>query len=128
MSDDVDPAAIKKISLIPSAPPDESCDAWGNIKGEPFCKVEERHGEWFVKIFIHRVEDRYYYGYQINIKTIVRQKMANINDRSFGSADYARSSASIEIERICNENKNVRKIFANFVQIRYNQGSLFEGV
>jgi len=125
MSDEVDPTAIKKISLIPHAPSNESCDTWGNIQGEPFCVIEERHGDWFVKIFIHHVESRYYYGYQINIKTMVRQKTASVNDRSFDSADYTRSLASIEVERICNENKNVKKIFADFIQIRYNQGSLF---
>jgi len=127
-SDDLDPDGIKKVSLIPLTPQDESCDTWGNIQGEPLCTVEERHGEGSVKIFIHRTNGRFYYGYQINIKTMVRQKTANINDHSFGSADFARSVASIEIERVCNTNKNVKKTFANFVQIRYNQGSLFEGV
>jgi len=125
MSDDTDFTAIKKISLIPKMPKGETCDTWGNIQGEPFCVIEERHGDWFVKIFVHRVENRYYYGYQINIKTMVRQKTASVNDRSFDSADYARSSASVEVERVCNENKNVKKIFADFIQIRYNQGSLF---
>ena len=128
MNDDADLAAIKKISLIPHAPTDESYDTWGNIQGEPFCVIEERHGEYFVKIFIYCVENSFYYGYQINIKTMIRQKVASVNNRSFDSVDYARSAASIEIEKACNENKNVRKIFANFIQIRYNQGSLFEGV
>jgi len=128
MNDDADPAAIKKISLIPHVPTGESCDTWGNIQGEPFSVIEERHGDWYVKIFIYRVQNRYYYGYQINIKTMIRQKTASVNNRSFDSVDYARSAASIEIERACNENKNARKIFADFVQIRYNQGSLFEGV
>jgi len=128
MSDEVDSSAIKKISLIPHTLISNSCDAWGNIQGEPFCVVAERHSDYSVKIFIYCVENRFYYGYQINIKTMIRQKTACVNDRSFGSADYARSAASIEIEKACNENKNVRKAFADFVQIRYNQGSLFEGM
>ena len=125
MINEVDPTAIKKISLIPKMPKDETCDTWGNIQGEPFCVIEERHDDWFVKVFVHHVENRYYYGYQINIKTMVRQMTASMNDRSFDSADYARSSASIEVERVCNENKHVKKIFADFIQIRYNQRSLF---
>jgi len=128
MSEELEREGIRNVSPIPPAPPSESCDIWGNIQGEPVCMVEERHGECFVKVFIHRADGRFYYGYQISIKTMVRQKTANVNDRSFGSADSARSAASIEIERVCGTNKNVRKIFAHFVQIRYSQGILFEGV
>jgi len=128
MSDDFDPEGLGNISLIPSKPPGESCDTWGNIQGEPLCTVEERHGNCFVRIFIFCVNGRFYYGYQINIGTMVKQKTANINDHSFSSADFARSAASIEIERICNTNKNVKKIFADFIKIRYNQRSLFESI
>jgi len=109
-------------------PKGETCDTWGNIQGEPICVIEERQGDWFVKIHIYCIENRYYYGYQINIKKMIKQKTACVNGQSYSSANYARSAASIEIEKTCNENKNVRKIFADFIQIRYNQGSLFEGV
>ena len=126
MSDDFYPEGLSNVYLIPSAPPGESCDTWGNIQGEPLCTVEERHGNGFVRIFIFSAGGRFYYGYQISIGTMVKQKTANINAHSFGSADFARSAASIEIERICNTNKNVKKMFADFIKIRYNQGSLFE--
>jgi len=128
MSDDFDPEGPRSISLIPLVPPGESCDAWGNIQGEPFCAVEERHGNSFVRILIFRAAGRFYYGYQINIGTMIKQKTANMNDHSFSSADFARSAASIEIERICNTNKNVKKMFVDFIRIRYNQGSLFESM
>ena len=119
---------VRAISLIPAAPPNGQCDAWGNIRGEPAGTTEERHGDYYVKILIHCVEGVFYYGYQIKIGTMIRQKAANIKDRSFSTAELARSSASMEIERVCNTNKNVKKLFADFIRIRYNQGTLFEGV
>jgi len=125
LTDDPDPDGIRNISLIPLAPPNALCDMWGNIKTEPLCTVEERHGDMFARIFVYRAGDRFYYGYQISIGTIVRQKTANLQDRSFSSVDFARSAASIDIERVCNTNKNAKKIFADFIKIRYKQGSLF---
>jgi len=127
MSDVSNPDDIRKISLVPPAPPNAVCDAWGNIKGEPAGSIEERHCEHYVKIFIYSVDGRFYYGYQIKVGTMIRQKAANINDRNFPTAELARSSASVEIERVCSTNKNVNKLFADFIRIRYNQGSLFEG-
>ena len=128
MSDVSNPDDIRKISLVPAEPPNAMCDAWGNIRGEPAGSTEERHGDYYVKIFIYGVDGRFYYGYQIKIGTMIRQKTANIKDRSFSTAELARSSASVEIERVCGTNKNVNKLFADFIRIRYNQGSLFEGV
>jgi hypothetical protein len=127
MSDDFDPDAIRKISLIPAAPPDSSTDAWGNIRGAPIGGIEECHGDWFVKISVCCVDGRYYYGYQLKVGTKIKKKAANINDRSFTTAELARSSASIESERVCGRNKNVNKLLADFIRRRYNQGSLFEG-
>jgi hypothetical protein len=146
MSDDIDPMEsdqryenilrqhghfeneVRSISLIPPAPPSGSCDAWGNIRGEPDGTAEERHGEDSVKITVHYTDGRWFYGYQIKIGTMIKQKAANVKDHPFSSADFARSAASIEVERVCNTNKNVKRIFAEFIRIRYNQGSLFEGV
>jgi len=119
---------VRSISLVPAAPPNNQCDVWGNVQGEPAGSTEERHGDWYVKITVYCVEGKFYYGYQIKIGTMIRQKTANIKDRAFSTAELARSSASVEIERVCNTNKNVKKLFADFIRIRYNQGSLFEGV
>ena len=126
MNDTPDPNAIKKISLALLEPPHEACDAWGCIRNEPVGIISERIFEDYVKIFIYCVDAKYYYGYHIKIGTMLRQKAANINDRSFGNADIARAAASIEIEGVCNTNRSVKAVFADFIRIRYNQGSLFE--
>ncbi|MCL2410082.1 MAG: hypothetical protein FWC97_00420 [Treponema sp.] len=128
MNDALDHNAIKRISLAPAVSPHKSCDAWGCIRSEPVGTVFERIIEDYVKIFIYCVDAGYYYGYHIKIGTMLRQKAANINDRKFGNADLARVAASIEVENICNTNKNVKKVFADFIRVRYNQGSLFEEV
>ena len=128
MNDTPDPNAIKKISLAPPEPPHEACDAWGCIRNEPVGTISEHIFEDYVKIYIYCVDSKYYYGYHIKIGTMLRQKAASINDRSFGNADHARAAASIEIESVCNTNKNVKSAFADFIRIRYNQGSLFEGL
>jgi hypothetical protein len=116
------------ISMIPPGTVNPACDVWGNIRGEPFCVVDERHGDFFCRILIFCVDGLFYYGFQLKIGTTVRQATANINGRVFKSSDAARSAASIEIEAECNKNKNTKKFFAEFIKIRYNQGSLFEGV
>ena len=118
---------VRSISMVPAEPPNNACDAWGNIRTEPAGGTEERHGDYYVKIFIYSVEGKFFYGYQLKIGTMIRQKAANIKDRSFSTAELARSACSIEIERVCNSNKNVKKLFADFIRIRYNQGSLFDG-
>ena len=127
MQNEPNPNDIKGISLIPEAPPNALCDAWGNICVEPCGQIEERHGDYFVRIFIHNFNDRYYYGYQLKIGTMIRQRVANAKDQGFSTTEIARSSASVEIERVCNTNKNVKKLFADFLRIRYNQGTLFKG-
>jgi hypothetical protein len=116
------------VSPIPPEPVSSACDVWGNIRGEPFCVVEERHGDFFCRILIFCVDGLFYYGFQLKIGTTIRQAAANINGRSFKSSEAARTAASIEIEAECNKNKNTKKFFADFTRIRYNQGSLFEGV
>jgi hypothetical protein len=128
MSDDFDPDEVRAISLVPPSPQGGSCDAWGNIRGEPSGSVDERHDNHFVKLLVYQKDGRFYYGYQIKIGTMIKQKTANIKDRSFTSEDGARGAASIEVERVCNSNKNVKKLFAEFIRIRYNQRTLFEGV
>jgi hypothetical protein len=114
------------VSPIPTEPVNSACDAWGNIRGEPFCVVEERHGDFFCRILVFCVDGLFYYGFQLKIGTTILQAAANINCRSFKSSEAARSAASIEIERECGKNKNTKKFFADFTRIRYNQGSLFE--
>jgi hypothetical protein len=114
------------IFSIPPEPDNNACDAWGNIRGEPSVVVEERHGDYYIKILVYCVDGLFYYSFQLKIGTMIRQKVANISDQAFKSPDAARSSASVEIERLCNTNKNTKKYFAEFIRIRYNQGSLFE--
>ncbi|GHV90431.1 hypothetical protein AGMMS50268_09340 [Spirochaetia bacterium] len=116
------------ISPIPEAPMHSACDVWGNIRLEPSYIVEERHGDYFCNILVYCVDGLFYYGFQLKIGTTIRQAAANINGRAFTSSNAARSAASIEIEAECNKNKNTKKFFAEFTIIRYNQGSLFEGV
>lgn len=128
MSDVSDPDDIQKISLVPAMLPNALCDAWGNIRLDPTCMVEERHGDYFCRILVYCVDGLFYYGFQLRIGTTIRQTVASINGQAFKTSELARSAASIEIERECNKNKNTKKFFAEFIKIRYSQGSLFEGV
>lgn len=102
----------------------EYYDQWGNLK-TPTRVIEETHGENFIKIFVYQYQADYFFGYQIKIDGIVRQKKANIASLPMRDADEARESARKMIVDICNQKKVTKRIFAEFTIIRYNQPELF---
>jgi hypothetical protein len=103
----------------------EDCDIWGNLRNNPARIIEERHGDNFINLFIYEYEHHFYYGYQLKVGTMIRQKLANVKDKNYPGSDIARVYASAEIKTLCDTNKNVRKLFEDFTKIRYNQPELF---
>lgn len=101
------------------------CDAWGNIRNDPIKIIEESDDDNFVKVFVYEIDGAFYFGYQINVGKTIRQKAANINDRSFKTKELARIYGCAEVETACNSNKNTRKLFAGFKKIKYAQPELF---
>jgi hypothetical protein len=116
---------MKNTVLIVLAEQKGNCDIWGNLRDKPLQIVEERHGDNFINIFIYEYEYHFYYGYQLRIGTMIRQKLANMKDKNYSSSDIARIHASAEINALCDSNKNVKKLFVDFIKIRYNQSELF---
>jgi hypothetical protein len=113
----------------PPAPPPEGespdYDQWGNLKINPVKAVEEVHGENFVKIFLYQYRDSFFYGFQLKIEKVVRQKRANIGDPALGGIESARAAAKDQIIDICKRNHGIKRLFADFTIIRYNQPELF---
>lgn len=120
---------------LSSVPETEYYDQWGNLKGTPAKTIEENHAENFVKIFIyqyssintvinHRQAD-FYFGFQLRIGKLVRQKQANIADSPCRSIESARIDARNMIIDICKKNRAIKKIFADFTMIGYDQLELF---
>lgn len=107
-----------------SMPESEYYDQWGNLK-TPLKVIEETHGENFIKIFVYQYQADYFFGYQIKIDGIIRQKKANIKGLPMRDADEARESARKMIVDICNKKKVTKRIFAEFTIIKYNQPELF---
>jgi hypothetical protein len=103
----------------------ENCDAWGNLRGKSVRIIEERRGDNFINIFIYEYEHYFYYGYQLKVGTMIKQKLANIKDKNYSGSDIALAYANAEIKALCDTNKNVRKLFVGFTKIRYNQPELF---
>jgi hypothetical protein len=103
----------------------EYCDVWGNLRNNPIQIIEEHHGDNFIKIFIYEYEHHFYYGYQLKVGTMIRQKLANVKDENYTSIDNIARAASAKIKTLCDTNKNVRKLFEDFTKIRYNQPELF---
>ncbi len=100
-------------------------DQWGNIKSAPAQIIEENHGENFVKIFLYRREDSWFFGFQLKIEKTVRQKRANMADPPHRTAESARLAARGIIIDICRKNHGIKRLFADFTVIRYNQPELF---
>jgi hypothetical protein len=107
----------------------QSCpnyDQWGNIKADPVKIIEETHGENFIKVFIYKAHgDSYFFGFQLKIDKVVRQKRANIADPHHRGPDSARAAARDMIIDICKKNHGIKRLFADFTVIRYNQPELF---
>ena len=118
-----------------SMPESEFYDTWGNLKGPPEKTIDEYHGENFIKIFIYKYtsistvaggrEADYHFGFQIKIERLVRQKRANIADPPMRGADEARLAARNMIVDVCKKNRAIKRLFADFTIIRYNQPELF---
>jgi hypothetical protein len=100
-------------------------DRWGNLRAAPAEIIEERHYDNFIKIYIHKYNDAFHYGYQVKIETLVEQKAANINNVAHPTPEAARQSAVVEVINICTAHRTARKAFADFTKIRYNQPELF---
>jgi hypothetical protein len=103
-------------------------DTWGNLRGDPHKLIEETHGEHMIKVFIYQVDMRYYYGYQLKVGTLLRQRVANIGAAAYKTEGAAWEAAGKEIEIICAGNKNSKKYFEEFTQIRYTDYDLFGGL
>ena len=112
-------------------PPPESpapqFDQWGNIKMNPAKIIEESHGENFIKIMLyHDPRGRgWFFGFQLKIEKVIRQKLANITDPPHKGPDTARLAARDMIIDICRKNHGIKRLFADFTVIRYNQPELF---
>jgi hypothetical protein len=100
-------------------------DTWGNLRGEPYKLIEETHRENTVKVFIYRADMLFYYGYQLKVGTLLRQRAANIGAPAYKTEGAAREAAGKEIKIICDGNKNSKKYFEDFTQIRYSEYDLF---
>jgi hypothetical protein len=117
--------------FTPAAPQSEApipqFDQWGNIKTEPTNIIEETHGENFVKIMLYKSpgRDAWIFGFQLKIARVVRQKLANITDKPHKGPDAARRAARDMIIDVCRKNHGIKRLFADFTVIRYNQPELF---
>jgi hypothetical protein len=101
-------------------------DRWGNFKFSPAKIIEEIREGNFVKIFLYEYEGGFYYGYQLKLGGVVKQKAANKNDAALGTADAARIHACMDITKIGMANRSIRAIFTTFDKVRYNQPTLFD--
>jgi hypothetical protein len=114
-------------TAVPPAGESVAVDRWGNYRGDPKRIIEERHGDDFIRISIYWAADGVFrYGFQVKVGTMIRQKAANAAGDAFSTVELARMAASVEIEGLCGTNKNVKRAFADFTQIRYSQRGLFE--
>jgi hypothetical protein len=123
---DTDTEAPPVLSVLDNPPPLEGeTNAFGTITLEPVRTIIESHNKNFVKIFIYECAGRFYFGYQLKVDRIIRQKKANVADPSFNKAEAARMAARDEIKSICGSSRFIRDIFEDFVTIIYNQPELF---
>jgi hypothetical protein len=98
---------------------------WGNLRLQAETVIEENHGQNFMKIFIYKYNDKFFYGFQVKIEKLIRQKMANINDPPLRSMEEAGAAAREQIIGICKTGHAIKKAFNNFTVIRYDQPELF---
>ena len=104
---------------------DNSIDSWGNLKAEPVKIIEENHGDNFIKIFLYEYSGSFFFGFQLKIEKVIRQKKANVADLPLKGPDAARTAAREMIVEICRKNNAIKRLFADFTVIRYNQPELF---
>jgi hypothetical protein len=103
-------------------------DTWGNLRGDPHKLIEETRGENMIRVFVYKVDTHFYYGYQLKVGTLLRQRVANIGAAAYKTEGAAREAAGKEIKIICDGNKNSKKYFEEFTQIRYTEYDLFGGL
>jgi hypothetical protein len=101
------------------------CDTWGNFQNEPVKIIEENHGGNFIKIIIYKYETGFYYGFQLKLDKVIRQKIANIKDTPIDTEEKARRAARYELTGLTSEAK-LRRVFIKFDKICYNQPELFD--
>jgi hypothetical protein len=134
----ITPAEDDGLDVLEGPPPDTSLfvgplaapgggdyDTWGNIRLEPVKALDEAHGANFVRVFVYQYQGAFYFGFQVKIERLVRQKKANIKDIPHASMDGARAAARKMIIDICKENHAIKKLFADFTVIKYDQPELF---
>ena len=83
-------------------------DTWGNIRLEPVKTVNEAHGENCIRLFVYQYTGAFYFGFQIKIDRLVRQKRANVKDVPHNSIEGARAAARNMIIGICKENHAIK--------------------
>jgi hypothetical protein len=115
------PVVFNAISIPESARP--LCDIWGNFIN-PLKTIEQKHGNNFIKVFIYDFESRFYFGYQLKLEKLVREKKANVSDLSHDTEEKARKAARDELTGLATETK-LKKVFITFDKICYNQPELF---
>jgi hypothetical protein len=115
------PLVFNAVSIPESARP--LCDIWGNFNS-PMKTIEQNHGNNFIKVFIYSFESRFYFGYQLRLEKLIREKRANVSDIFYGTEEGARKAARDELTSLATETK-LRKVFITFDIICYNQPELF---
>jgi hypothetical protein len=100
-------------------------DAWGNFRSAPVKTIEESHEGNFLKLFIYEHDNTFLFGYQLKLGGVVKQKMANIGDTAYKTSDEARIAGCREIQAVGKANRSMRKVFAEFSKIRYDEPELF---
>jgi hypothetical protein len=136
--EEVTPADDDGLAVLEGPPPDTGLftappaeagagdyDTWGNIRLEPVKAAQEAHGENCIRLFVYQYNGAFYFGFQIKIERLVRQKRANIKDIPHNTIEGARSAARNMIIEICKENHAIKKLFADFTVIKYDQPELF---
>jgi len=124
----VEPEAKIEVDTESAAPPVLSAmdkRASERIETEPIKIVEENHKKNYVRIFIYEVSNSFFYGYQLKVNRIIRQKKPTWADVPWMSIEAARLAAKAEIIKICKNNKMIRELFEDFTIIKYNQMELF---
>jgi hypothetical protein len=115
------PLVFNAVSIPESAW--QLCDIWGNFTN-PLKTIEQNHGNNFIKIFIYGFKERFYFGYQLKLKKLIREKKANVSDVFYNTEEKARIAAKDELTGLATETK-LRKVFIMFDKICYNQPELF---
>ncbi|GHU66519.1 hypothetical protein FACS189447_07550 [Spirochaetia bacterium] len=122
IENEVSPAVVETVNIPEAARP--FCDAWGNFTMNPLKTIEENHDGNFINVFIYQYENCFYYGYQLKLNKIIKQKKASVFDPPIEAEEKARRAAQEDLKRLVSERK-IKKVFLYFDKICYNQPELF---